>query len=117
MQVQGAVHDHRSHEDASVATDAADILLESFVLIAAEGTAKGNATGPATALFITTATPYNTSSTAGQALVVVHASCFPIPHTWFFSSRYVSARLLLPQKEQLEFNFLWGKDLTLSNHL
>jgi len=37
--------------------------------------------GPVTVLFITTATPYNTSSTAGQVLVIVHVSCFPIPHT------------------------------------
>lgn len=72
--------------------------------------------GPATVFHVTTATP-DTYSTAGRILVTVHVSCFENPALYFSAHGMLLEDSCLPQHKQLEFNFLRGKDLTLSNHL
>lgn len=78
MQVYRVLHYHHSHEDASGATDAADVFSYSNLssLLLRELLRECN--GPATVLLITKATA-STSSTAGRALVVVHVSYFETP--------------------------------------
>lgn len=84
--------------------------------MAAQRTAEGNAVGPAAVFLVPTATP-DSRSTAGRVLVIVHVSSFENPTLDFSAHAMLVADSCLPQHNQLEFNFLQGKDPALSNHL